>query len=404
MRLKARPGGSRLLRGLRALFLAVVVLYVFGILVLRLNPAFGAHPQGARQARIVRSPQWKESSFHNPARMWSETNALALLGMLKRDPSQSPSTPVPYAHDTAARLTVPPRSGLRITWFGHSWLLIEIDGARFLVDPIESLRASPFQFLGPARWFAPPVALADLPAVDAVLISHDHYDHLDMDSIKALAKGRARFVVPLGVGAHLERWGVASDRITELDWWEHTRLRGIELTSTPARHASGRINPQSNRTLWGGYAVIGPRHRVWYSGDTGLTDQFKAVGDRLGPFDVTLIESGQFDARWPDWHIGPEQAVEANLWVRGRLMIPVHWALFKLARHGWTEPAERVLAAGRCAHVPIATPRPGMPFEPGVDATSRWWPETAWATAEAKPIVATRNGDKASTYPPLACR
>lgn len=393
----------RLLKWVLAIFLVAAAVFVFAFFFVRFDPVFGASPDGARQARIERSPQWKGDRLHNPERMWSNTGALTILGMLKKVPSNVPITPIPYVHDTVARLAQAPKSGLRITWFGHSWSLIEIDGARVLIDPIESLRASPFQFLGPARWFAPPVPLATLKNVDAVLISHDHYDHLDMGSIKTLAQGTTRFVVPLGVGAHLERWGVAPARITELDWWEKTRVGRIELTSTPARHASGRVNPQRNRTLWSGYALVGPRHRVWYSGDTGLTEQFKTVGTRLGPFDVTLIESGQFDARWPDWHIGPEQAVLANEWVRGKRMIPVHWGLFNLARHGWTEPAERTLVAGKCAGLLIDTPQPGMPYEPGVDSTTKWWPAADWSTAEMKPIVSTREGDAAVKYSPLTC-
>lgn len=388
---------------LRRFLFALAALAVLGYACVRLNPVFGARPEGARQARIERSAQWHGNQLQNPEQMWSDTPLYTLLSMLKPVPASAPTAPVPYVHDTARRLALPPATGLRITWFGHSWSLIEIDGARVVIDPIESLRASPFQFMGPARWFAPPVPLSHLGDVDVVLISHDHYDHLDMASIKALARGTTRFVVPLGIGAHLERWGVAPTRITELDWWESARVGNLQFTSTPARHASGRINPQSDRTLWGGFAIAGPKHRVWYSGDTGLTAQFKTIGDRLGPFDVTLIESGQYDARWPDWHIGPEQAVQANLWVRGKVMIPVHWAQFNLARHGWTEPAERVLAAGRCANVAIATPAPGMPFEPGQDVTTRWWPNAEWQTFKSRPIVATRNGDKSDTYPPLSC-
>lgn len=388
---------------LRAIFFGFVALVVFGFAVIRLDPDFGARPEGARKARIERSAQWRGDRLNNPDRMWSDTPLLSVLGLLKPVPASDPASPVPYVHDTARRLAQPPATGLRITWFGHSWSLIEIDGARVVIDPIESLRASPFQFMGPARWFAPPVPLSQLGDVDVVIVSHDHYDHLDMASIRALARGKTRFVVPLGIGAHLERWGVPADRISELDWWESARVGGLQVTSTPARHASGRINPQSNATLWSGFALVGPKHRVWYSGDTGLTAQFKTIGERLGPFDATLIESGQYDARWPDWHIGPEQAVQAHLWVRGKVMIPVHWSLFKLARHSWTEPAERVLAAGRCAQIAVATPAPGMPFEPGRDVTQPWWPNTQWLTFKSRPIVATRNGDKSDMYPPLSC-
>lgn len=398
MRQEKGRRASRLWRVARSVLITLAAVFFGGWLVVNLSPAFGARPAGERQGRIEQSPQWHGDRFQNPDRMWSDTSALTILGMLKDVPASAPVAPVPYAHDTSRRLAIAPRSGLRITWFGHSWTLVEIDGIRVLIDPIESLRASPFQFVGPERWFPPPMPLSALRDVNVVVISHDHYDHLDMGSIKTLAAGKTRFVLPLGVGAHLARWGVAPDRITELDWWETAKVGDVALTLTPARHASGRVNPQRNRTLWGGYAMVGPQHRVWYSGDTGLTGQFKAVGERFGPFDVTMIESGQYDARWPDWHIGPEQAVQANLWARGKLMIPVHWGLFKLARHGWTEPAERVLAAARCANVAVATPKPGLPFEPAFDSSPRWWPESVWSGPEQTPIVATRNGQRSAVY------
>jgi L-ascorbate metabolism protein UlaG (beta-lactamase superfamily) len=175
-----------------------------------------------------------------------------------------------------------------------------------------------------------PVLLSELPRIDVVLISHDHYDHLDRPTIAAMANGDAMFVVPLGVGAHLERWGIPPARIVELDWWQSTRVGSLEIIATPARHVSGRISPQSDGTLWAGYALLGAQHRVWYSGDTGFHSALEEIGQRFGPFDVTLVEAGQYDADWPDWHLGPEQAVEAHRLVRGKRMIPVHWGLLKL--------------------------------------------------------------------------
>ncbi|WP_424521163.1 MBL fold metallo-hydrolase, partial [Rubrivirga sp.] len=177
------------------------------------------------------------------------------------------------------------------------------------------------------------------------MISHDHYDHLDMPTIRALAGRVPRFAVPLGVGAHLESWGVPAASITELDWWDGLEVAGVRLVSTPARHFSGRGLTDRDQTLWSGWAILGAERRVFYSGDTALSPDFLEVGRRLGPFDMTFIESGAYNDAWADLHLGPEQAVAAHRMVRGELMVPVHWGLFDLALHGWTEPAERVRAA-----------------------------------------------------------
>jgi L-ascorbate metabolism protein UlaG (beta-lactamase superfamily) len=243
-----------------------------------------------------------------------------------------------------------------------------------------------------------------LPHIDAVVISHDHYDHLDMDTVVAMADLGARFIVPLGIGAHLTYWGIPEERIQELDWWQEAHVADLGITATPARHASGRIHPQGDQTLWAGYAFVGPSHRVFYSGDTGFHATLADIGERLGPFDVTLVESGQYNPTWPDWHLGPEQAVALHLAVRGGVMIPVHWGLFTLAPHGWTEPVERVLAAARCRGVAVLTPRPGESIEPLVaPASERWWPSVPWHTAEQTPIVASRAGDRGDLFPLPAC-
>jgi L-ascorbate metabolism protein UlaG (beta-lactamase superfamily) len=271
---------------------------------------------------------------------------------------------------------------------------VEVDGRRVLVDPVWGERASPFSWMGPKRFYAPLLPLNQVPAVDAVVISHDHFDHLDMPTIAAMKGWKTTFVVPLGVGAHLEHWGVPAERIVELDWWEATRLGDLELVATPARHASGR-SPFSgqNATLWAGFALIGPAHRVYYSGDTGLFPGLADIGARLGPFDLAMIEAGAYGRSWPDWHLGPEQAVRASQLVRAEVLLPVHWGLFNLAYHGWTEPAERVLVAAATAGVSVTIPRPGQSVEPAaLPALTRWWPEVPWRTAEEDPIVATKMG------------
>ena len=289
---------------------------------------------------------------------------------------------------------MPPASGLRATWLGHSTVLLELEGKRFLTDPHWGPRSSPFRWLGPKRWYESPLPLAEVPSIDAVLISHDHYDHLDHTTLRRISTWDTRFIVPLGVGGHLRRWGVPPERITEVDWWDEVEVDGIRIAAVPARHASGRRLTTRDRTLWAGYALIGAQHRVYFSGDTGLFDAMATIGARYGPFDLTMIEVGQYNRAWPDWHLGPEQAVLAHLMVRGNTLLPIHWGLFRLAPHGWTEPIERVLVRAADVGVDVATPRPGQSIEVDPQTpTPQWWPEIRWQTAAEQPINATVAGD-----------
>ena len=380
----------RLLRN-TAIALALLVAFL-AFAAVSAWPNIGTRPDGARAARDRRSPQWHGDHFDNPLPMYSDIKG-GIFQIFRSRPGEEPDAPVPTV-DSSAVYAAPPASGLRVTWFGHSSMLLEIDGARIVVDPLWSERASPFPWLGPKRWYQPPVAIEQLPPVDAVVISHDHYDHLDRASIQAFNARGVRFIVPLGIGAHLAGWGVPEDRITELDWWQETDVAGVRIVSTPSRHASGRLSARSDLTLWTGYAILGPAHRAFYSGDTGMNDTFADVGARFGPFDVTLVEAGQYDPQWPDWHLGPEQAVLVHEQVRGRTLIPVHWGLIKLAHHAWTEPPERILAAARCGHVDVLIPKPGQALEPTTHpAVARWWPPQPWFTGAQHPIVASRHGN-----------
>jgi L-ascorbate metabolism protein UlaG (beta-lactamase superfamily) len=367
--------------------------------------AFGRHADGERLARMRQSPEWRDDHFNNTQTVLKDFSG-AMLRALASVPDTEPSVPVPVHAGDAAQYATAPADGLRVTWFGHSSTLVEIDGVRVLTDPIWSERASPVQWIGPHRWFAPPLPLEQLPAVDVVVISHDHYDHLDRATIVAMKQWHNVFVVPLGIGAHLEHWGIPPQRIIELDWWQSARVGTLEVTATPSRHASGRLKPESDTTLWSGFALRGPAHRVWYSGDTGFFAGMREIGERLGPFDLTMIESGQYDAAWPDWHLGPEQALAAHRLVRGKVMLPVHWGLFKLAPHGWTEPGERALAAADCAGVRLLLPQPGLAVQPlSAQAAEprRWWPQARWLSAAQTPVVATVAGDAAVRMPPSTC-
>ncbi len=380
--------GRILFRSLLLILLAVVLL-IAAVLIDGWD-ALGKAPEGKRLARIHASSQWKGDHFENPQPLSNDLWG-SLFGMLHASEHVSPHGPVPTVEIDPKALARPAESGLRITWLGHATTLVEIEGKRVLTDPVWSERASPVSWLGPQRYYTPRIAITDLPPIDAVVISHDHYDHLDRATIIALAARQATFVVPLGIGAHLSAWGVPESRLIELDWWQRTQVNGIEIVCTPARHASGRALWDKDRTLWASYAVIGARKRVYFSGDTGLFSGMTEIGERLGPFDVTLIEVGQYHSAWPDWHIGPEQAVTAHAMLRGRVLLPIHWGLFSLAYHGWTEPAERVLSAANAHHVKVLMPKPGQSVEPTRAPTpQRWWPNLPWQTANQHPIVSSQ--------------
>ncbi|MCP4502051.1 MAG: hypothetical protein GY822_19005 [Deltaproteobacteria bacterium] len=281
-----------------------------------------------------------------------------------------------------------PESGLRVTWFGHSTFLVELDDKRLLIDPVWGERVSPFTFAGPKRYVPPVLPLDELPEIDAVLISHDHYDHLDHPTIVALAKKGVRFVVPLGVGAHLSYWKIPAEQIVELDWWDSHKVGDVELTATPARHFSGRGLTDRDATLWSGWSMRGPEHRVFYSGDTAMHDGFVDIGKRLGPFDMTLMESGAYNQSWADVHMGPEQAMRAHQLVGGKVFVAAHWGLFDLSLHSWVEPIERVLAAAEKAQVTVVTPRIGGQVELGkLQKPERWWPaDVPWRSVEKAPV------------------
>jgi L-ascorbate metabolism protein UlaG (beta-lactamase superfamily) len=391
---RLRAGIGRLL--LRSgLILAILLGFFIGVFAVADHAAFGGEPAGGRLARTQQSPEWRDGHFQNTQPIWIDTRRAFLhFAFGAASKNVEPNAPIPVVHTDSAFLAQPPASGLRITWFGHSASLVEIDGSRILIDPFWSERASPVTWAGPKRWYPPPIALENLPIIDAVVISHDHYDHLDRFAIESMKTWKTVFIVPLGVGAHLSRWGIPDERIIELDWWQTARVGNLSVVATPSRHSSGRLSPDSDKTLWAGYAMLGAEHRVWYSGDTSFHAALSEIGARFGPFDATLIESGQYDGTWPDNHLGPEQAAEAHVRVRGRAMIPVHWALLKLATHGWTEPAERVLAAAQCRGIEVLVPRPGEAIEPTLHPQiPRWWPSLPWQSAAQNPIVSTKNGN-----------
>jgi L-ascorbate metabolism protein UlaG (beta-lactamase superfamily) len=340
----------------------------------------GRRPEGLRLERIQASPRWRGGAFRNlhpvlPGLRDANAPFPSLRDFLGRPGRRVPPGPLPAVNPLEA-WTRRPATGLRATWLGHSTVLIEIDGLRVLTDPVWGARASPLRLAGPKRFQPVPVRLRALPPVDVVLITHDHYDHLDYPTIRALARTGVPFVTSLGVGAHLESWGVPAERIVELDWWESHTLPGAELTITaaPSQHFSGRGLKDRNATLWSSLAVRSRRHAVFFSGDTGLTTEYRTIRERLGPFDLVMLEVGAFHPAWGDIHLGPENALEALALLGGGALLPVHWGTFSLAMHAWDDPAETLLALAPRRDARLVMPRLGEPVEPArVERVVPWW-------------------------------
>lgn len=360
---------------LKIMFLFFTVV-LCGALLLACAPQFG---KAGKDNRTLQSPNYHNGKFHN----LSETSVGAFDGkMLKalgeyvtggqiREPEEViPTVPVDASQIGQAE-------GLRVTWLGHSTSLIEIDGLLILTDPVFADRASPFSFLGPKRFKSElPITPGQLPDIDAVLISHDHYDHLAYRSILALKDKVETFFVPLGVAGHLERWGIDKNKIVEFDWWQQHKSGSLKFVFTPTRHFSGR-GLTRNKTLWGSWVIEGDQGKLFFSGDSGYFDGFKTIGDKYGPFDVTLLESGAYNDAWADIHMMPEQTVQAHIDLQGKLLLPIHWGKFNLSLHAWTEPVERLLAAAQKADVRVTTPQQGEMVAMISPPDTRWWAEVA---------------------------
>lgn len=366
--------------------------------------SFGSRAQGERLERIAASPLWVGDGSRNrhpvlPGLRDATAERPTLSDFLCGGARRVPEGPLP-SQDPREGWLRPNSSGLRATWLGHSTVLLEIDGWRILTDPVWGPRASPSRIAGPKRFQPVPVAVKQLPPLDAVLISHDHYDHLDYPTVRELARLEVPFVTSLGVGAHLEGWGIAPQRIVELDWWQsHTLTRSgpqagrcaeLQLTAAPSQHFSGRGLKDRNATLWSSLVLRTARHSVFFSGDTGLTTQYEAIRQRLGGFNLVMLEVGAFHPSWGDIHLGPANALKAFTLLGGGTLLPVHWGTFSLALHAWDEPAETLFALAPQQSVPLLMPRLGEPVEPAfAPVLQPWWREAGKRRRGAAPAAST---------------
>jgi L-ascorbate metabolism protein UlaG (beta-lactamase superfamily) len=367
--------------------------------------------EARRRERVRAAPLWDGEAFRNvhpiiPGLRDASVPRPTLSDFLCGGDRRVPQNPLPSLNPFAIWGTKP-QSGLRVTWLGHSTVLIEIEGRRVLTDPVWGPRASPSRIIGPKRFQPVPVPLRALQDVDLVIISHDHYDHLDYPTIRRLVNSSVPFVTSLGVGARLERWGVPAERITELDWWETYRLgqTGLTVTATPSQHFSGRAFKDRNSTLWSSMVIRGTNHAVFFSGDSGLTTEYGLIAERLGPFDLVMLEVGAFHPAWGDMHLGPENALEAYRMLGGGAFLPVHWGTFNLALHAWDLPAEMLYDLGPRQNVRLVMPRLGEPIEPQHEFTlAPWWRVVDSASAPATHDIETSTAPTAdgadATEPP----
>ena len=343
---------------------------------------FGSSPSGERLKEIEKSPNYdrEKEQFKNKlktaqglkgGKAW-DTMRRFLFGKEERTPGNT--FPVKRLNDLSFENKH--NDSLRIMKIGHSSVLIEIEGKFILTDPVWAERPSPVAFAGPSRFHSVPIDIEDLPELDAVLISHDHYDHLDKETIEKLSKTDVHFYIPLGVGAHFESWDIDTSRFTEYDWWESVDIadNSIRLVFTPAQHFSGRGLFNRNSTLWGSWTIIGAEHRVFFSGDSGYMGDFKEIGNKYGPFDLTMIEMGAYDRNWPDIHMTPEEAVQAHIDLRGKVLVPIHWGTYSLNIADWFEPINRFLTAARNDSIDFYVPYPGQIISiKNLPEFDKWW-------------------------------
>ncbi|ADZ92717.1 MBL fold metallo-hydrolase [Marinomonas mediterranea] len=285
-----------------------------------------------------------------------------------------PDIEIPVYNITQEDLNALSDDTIHIVKLGHSSILLKVYGDYWLLDPVFSERASPFQFMGPKRFHHPPIKLDDLPNIELVLISHNHYDHLDKASIKSLAQKTEHFYVPLGVDGDLLKWGVDSKKVKAFDWWQEQEVTNGMVAFTPTQHFSGRGLSDRNKTLWGSWVIKTQEHSLYFSGDSGYFAGFKEIGDKYGPFDLTMVETGAYDDRWADIHMRPEESVQAHIDLQGDVMMPIHNCTFDLAFHEWRDPMNRVVAEGKRRSIKVTAPEFGQIFSISDNTfDSQWW-------------------------------
>lgn len=357
------------------LLVLAVIFYILARIYTATQPEFGRAPSKEDQKKYQQSEQFRKTKFVNaiPTSQGDFWEVLKTLPKFFNNSKGAPTDTLPSAYPKACAID---DSLSRVTWLGHSAFLIEHAGLRILIDPMLGPVASPFSFGSKRFPTEAMLKVEDFENIDVVVISHDHYDHLDYPSISKLKEQYPKFYTPLGVGSHLKAWGVPSADIQEMDWWDETQFRGLRLRATPARHFSGRALNDRNATLWAGWILDFGTQKLFFSGDGGYGPHYKEIGEKEGPFDFAMMECGQYNQAWGDIHMMPEESVKAAIEVQAKLAMPIHWGSFKLSVHSWTEPVERFVKAAEDQGLAYIHPKIGACFNPlNPGTTAPWWLE-----------------------------
>jgi len=358
--------------------IVIGLIVIIGVLFINLSPEFGGKATEEQLKRYSKSENHEDGKFINLGHVTAEMSGgdmlKAIRGMFKRIPN---ATPKPITVAKADSTEIANYTGdTRFIWFGHSAFLLQINGKNLLLDPMFGDVPAPHPWLGGKRFSKGlPITIEKLPKIDAVLISHDHYDHLDYGSIKKLKHKVGTFFTPLGLGAHLLKWGVAEENIVELDWWQTAQFQDLTFVSTPSQHFSGRGLSDRDKTLWCSWVITSTAETIFFSGDSGYAPHFKEIGQKYGPFDFAMMECGQYNKLWSKVHMFPEETVQAALDVNARKVMPIHWGAFKLAPHTWTDPIERVIKKAKQLHVTLVVPEMGKPvnIHESDAVVDYWW-------------------------------
>ncbi len=343
-------------------------------------PAFGASPTKEQKAIYAKSGHFSKGIFHNLQTTNMDMDLKEILKLIpeffKKGTDREPKVNLPTQSIDSLAIQNHLGKATQITWFGHSAFLLEMDSLKILLDPMLGEVPSPITFLGKKRYSKDlPISIEKLPEIDLVIFSHDHYDHLDYGTIQKIKDKTKQFFVPLAVGNHLEKWGVPKEKIREFNWWESGQYQNLEFVFTPSRHFSGRGVNNRFSTLWGSWVIKGKTENLYFSGDSGYGEHFAAIGKKYGPFDLAMMECGQYNEKWKEIHMMPEETIQASIDLGAKKVIPIHWGAFTLALHSWTEPIERAEKEAKRKNIPLITPKIGevINFQSGNWPTELWW-------------------------------
>lgn len=359
---------------LKVIIGALIVFIISVMLFINLAPQLGGMPTGDSLDRIKEAKNFKDGKFKNIEEMSKEAEfKLDTMVSFFKAKETKPTEPIKVQK---LNNELDESEGLKVVWFGHSTLLLQLDDKKILLDPMLSKVPSPVPFIGGKRFSEElPIDIDNFPKLDAIVISHDHYDHLDYETVKKLKDRTEKFYAPLGVAAHLKRWGVEDSKIVELNWWESSKFDNISFTATPSQHFSGRGLTNRNSTLWCSWVIKSDKYNLFFSGDSGYHKEFKEIGEKYGPFDLTLMECGQYNEAWSQIHMMPEETVQAHIDVKGKILMPIHWGAFKLSIHPWYEPIERAMKAADKERIAVISPKIGEVLDMTDPKNIEWWKE-----------------------------